>query len=242
MIRLGLGLGMPLNDGAAPGGGGFPVWLPTAPSGDRPLIYADFKNGHYWADGGIVASTDLFYTNPAWGTFDPASIVTGFGLAMLTSAHARPSIVHTYLTFDLKNCTVVYRIHIGGDLTNYSVGSEIDVWQSPDYTYDAWGEYTGSSGSGSPLPPIYASPDATTVSGSAIALAVDMGNAFTVTGLKTTGSMNGGVITSVTGGAPGVDPTDISVVCIGSDPLNFLTSFAIYAPQPDADLPALSTP
>jgi hypothetical protein len=42
-----------------PSSGGGAEWLPLAPSGDAALAYADFVNGHYYANGAEVSLADI---------------------------------------------------------------------------------------------------------------------------------------------------------------------------------------
>jgi hypothetical protein len=211
------------------GSGSFPVWLPTAPSGDRPVAYADFKNGNYWYSGAIgtvngwlantalvVANTGLVKTNA-----DANDPMVGVPLAYATALNWTR--VTNFVSTDTSNGT--YLLAILNDADTQEIGTlggalvQLSAYDDTGGTRIINSAVSGTGFSGKIATTWTAAKSALSVAGGAVGTDT---SAFSAT---PTISNYGGFETA--------GPTTY-VFTIASD--------AFYAPQPDADLPTLSTP
>jgi hypothetical protein len=233
--RLGLGLTVA---GWPPNPGPYPDWLPTAPSGDRPVIYADFVNGNYWAAGQTRALGDLFVQNDAWGTWVPDSAVSpGNGLDF-SSGYAQPTVNHAYIGPVVSECTIVWE---STALTSGSWGPvQADLLELPGFTVDGATKVKGQSGFGTSA--AYWSLAGNSASSGLIGTPSLVAVAYTVYSDHTLGSINGQAATSTAVQAAPASPTDIAIAEGSGLAGLFMRWFSVYTPQPDADLPTLSTP
>jgi len=231
-----------IASGWPPNPGPYPDWLPTAPSGDRPHIYADFANDHYWADGAIRTLTELWVENTDYGTFDTANVVAGQGL-LTTLGNSSPTVNRSLLSTTLPTYTVVMSAIIT-DLDSADVVSfEVDAVDLPSFDADSsaiiyysqigdkklLGEFLNYNGDSAFTPSV----DGVSPTAAAFNIYTD----------KAVGSLMGSSITSTAVHAAPAAPTDIGIQssAIASN-TGYLQTVAIYDLQPDADLPTLSTP
>lgn len=230
-----------------------PVWLPRAPSGDYPVIYADFKNGHYWGNGAETTPDLLFEHNANWGDYNPASIQAGLGLGpttILNSGDAWPQVVASfYGTLLTTGATFVLTGHASNITTDSYFDIEADLWDDPGYTaqYGAFVQdfFSAWSGSGSPgqFVQIY-NAAANADNGPLASAAHDIKLAYSAISSPMFYSLNGGATTSISSESPPNPWTNIGLTVHNNTTPGegFMTSIAIYAPQPNTDLPTLSTP
>jgi hypothetical protein len=211
-------------------GGSFPSWLPQAPSGDRPVIYADFANGNYWGNGATTTAAALFTQNLDWGPFDPATIVAGLGLGASTF-DAQPTIVADFYADLLTTGFTFVSTTNTPDTSDYHFIASVELADFPGFT----NEYTGN---------IATSADVT-APGHALHKAAPV--ATHVTGALTIGFSE--IALCVAGGEVFVDASAVPVTPLTNIALfskwsatkpSYLQSFALYAPQPNIDLQALS--
>jgi hypothetical protein len=233
------------------GSGSFPVWLPTAPSGDRPTIYADFVNGNYWGNGAVTTAVALFEHNADWGDWNPACIQAGLGLSptdLTGSNNCWAQVVSTFYGSLLTTGATFVTIGHAPDITGSGqYDFEADLWDDPGFT--------AQSGA---FPLIYFDTNATPgnvvefyngldsrVDGPTPPTVATAKVAYTVATTPTMSySFNGASILSIASGTQPNPWTNIglAVNVYGNLGAGYMTSIAIYAPQPDADLPTLSTP
>lgn len=125
------------------------AWVPIAPSGDVPLVSADFVNGNYW--NGQSSSTDpstLFTADASWGPYDPAMIVPGSGL----NTDAAPVLLAALAAPLLGGCTVLLRLIIDapgiGVVCGYNAEAALVLLpsQSVGYFGSIGGNFNGDTG------------------------------------------------------------------------------------------------
>lgn len=238
---------------SASGGGGFPVWLPQAPSGDHPLVYADFKNGHYWADGAETDAATLLQENTAWGSYDPVSIVPGSGLgSSLPDNNSAPVLnpaLASVITLITSGATVVKLCDVPNLAGLYAYDCEFN--QLPDFNTQYWSELFVSPLGGGTDNSILGAVNQTDNLTETLDVMTDpgiYGHAYTITTAQLDWAVNGVAETGIT-------PTEVptfpwNFICIqqaqqdasNPDNVGYMQSIALYAPQPTADLVALSTP
>lgn len=217
----------------------FPSWLPLAPSGDAPIVYADFVNGLYWASGAIQPTADdLFFSDPDWGPFDSSAIVPGSGFPF--DSNNSPSVIQALIAAALAALpvTLLATLYTPDQITFGSYLGDFEVFE-PTFAYDGYIDVMGGGpglfaevrspdGSGSTvdgLPQLYA--------GGVVTAAANFSQTDTV------GSVGGTANVTSTAADPGVSPT--SVVFTTTSGVNgFLRVAAVYPGQPDADLPLMS--
>lgn len=219
---------------SAPSPPPFPVWLPQAPSGDRPTVYADPVNGHYWYDGAEGTADGIFA--------DPSKIADGVGF-VLPEGEAPSGFTGGAATALLSaNWTVVVTaIKDGNDdvftLQNGDDSCEIDFGWSNDGTTigGGLGEYNDADSR---------SADLTSLNIPYVPGSVTMAGTRTVA--KDVCSFQGSAIAANT--TPLTSTTTVTQAWVGpysggtASVQITLEQIAIYAPQPDADLPTLSAP
>ncbi len=234
---------LPGYDLTVSAGGDFPVWYPTAPSGDRPLDFASAKDGHYGKSDGTANFVSL--TTADW--IDDTSHLTGGTGLVLTTPDAIPNILGNYQTNLLAaNFTRVIAFTllnpgtpqsgVVSAISDSDDNNEVVAYFNADNTIYLDDYNAGSDGRNLTSAPAVA--DGTTINILA----------FTRTQAKLVLSLNGADIFS--DDTPFVDPIILEGAGYGSfyndgtvssTATVTIISDAIYAPQPDADLPTLST-
>jgi hypothetical protein len=255
-MRLGLGLGVYEHPIAK--GGSFPSWLPTAPSGARPVIYADFKNGHYWGNGAVTDAATLFVHNSNWGGYDPAiDIVPGSGLGgPNTGSTGNPAIDPSfYGTLLTTGFTGVIAWHFDDPTKLLSYFGPLNGIGMTDNAFNNY--YDGDCAVTSPLT---SNPPGLGFQGQLENPTGNSGDILTSYPSTTNGtfafnvvfgtqamSANGSSIITYPSTTPSEPLTIVGITAIyAADNPSFqapvwMTTAAIYAPQPNTDLPTLST-
>jgi hypothetical protein len=223
------------NAGWLPNPGPYPDWLPTAPSGDRPDIYSDFVNGHYWAAGSVRTLTNLWGSSSIT-TFNPASVVPGSGLDMTTGA---PSLQNPYFLEIAGGATVVVAVNLDNVLSD---GYVINVQNiSADFANSQTVQFGSFSSHHMQIDLFPPNPNGSDVFSAAVSTAASMALAATFQPAQTIGSLQGGAV-YMTANDPSETAAQIFAISCGADSAGYVTTVAIYQPQPDSDLPTLSTP
>lgn len=233
------------------GSGAFPVWLPQAPSGDRPAIYADFVNGNYWGNGAETTAGALFEHNANWGDWNSACIQSGLGLAPTDNTgnnNCWPQIVSTFYGVLLTSGATFVTTGSAPDITgSEQYDFEADLWDDPGFTAQA-GAFATQYFNGQVIPgtavQLYNGLDSRS---DAPILPNINNNKLSYTVKATTPmsySLNGASILSTSSGIQPNPWTNIGLAVndYGTLGVGYMTSVAIYAPQLDSDLSALSTP
>lgn len=242
-----------------------PSWVPLAPSGAVPLVFLDFKNGNYWAAGEVtnvasvidqpllvVGGVGLVLPVP----FTPPNII---GNAF--TAIAQTGALYTaVLDFSVQGPEV---LNLDVSAFYVAIGEDYVYWSDLAWGWDAgvpssWSQFftdrvtpTGGGGNGSQwdladdTPPPQGLPDgkiAGTMNGAHTAVSFNGSSLATQTithnGAETT---NHPVVTVDSG--PAFTPTEIRLFNDATNQASPWTvrSLTVYAPQPDTDLPTLST-
>lgn len=247
-LGLGLGLHHPPGTVPEPPPPDYPAWLPTAPSGARPLAAGDFANGNYW-DGTVTTLTELFIQDTDFGTFTSASVHAGEGLGWDTSGppwDGQPTLEPSATAQLLSGFTMVLEVAVTDPGSQwFSTGM---VWYggqpgwAPAFSATLGAMlHEGFGGTSA------AATDTATENGTTIAAAGNHAMAATFdpdTGIEW--AVDGIAQPSAAGTGTGFNLIGLQVGGqgqAGTVPISyFATSVAFYPPQPLADLPALSTP
>lgn len=214
-----------------------PAWVTAlrAPSGDLPLVVLDWKNGRYWAGGAVQANADAVVE-------DCPAMATGWNSAMAIVPGSGLQEFGNISTFQIK---AAFAGGLLGGLTVLIVGDlnpansavfEIDLFE-PTFAFDRWGALHGNG-------------DGTHLHGTLndvvnTANIVGTGNnavAFNITHAAANMDLaidGGGDITQAQG-VPAAAATLVADFTGGIDATSFSTLMAFYAPQPAADLGAIS--
>ena len=231
-------LGLALSLASAqrvPATSGPPAWLPLAPDESQPLLYADFKNGRYWASGALATLTDVCYQNLDWAPFDPAQVVAGVGLTSPDGATG-PTIVEAPLgTAFVDGMTVVTGFR-SSDAGGASVAG-IYIQDFPDYNNSADVAFSCASGAQTQL---QATGESTVlITGAQNDGPNSVANNFTPS--RVAASLNGNVVSAfgITTATP-YNALAISPYSIAVAPDSAVLSIAVYVLQLEADLPAMS--
>jgi hypothetical protein len=199
------------------GGGGDPEWLPAG-----ALAYADFVNGHYYADGAEAARADVVVEDLNWGTFDPAEIVPSTGFAP-ASTFSGPVLAPALSSLITSGATIVFTVSAATDVNT----AQVDFGDFTDYDPDFVIQYTDIGG--------FVVYDDTTTPSTPLPL---VKIAVTVGANAISASINGAAVRAVTPAVVLADLTQVGFyVGAGNDALQSIT---VYAPVANAALPALS--
>lgn len=218
----------------------YPVWLPQAPSGDYPVVYGNFKDGHYWANGAVVGVDDVFYADTNWGDWDSSVVVPGSGIPPAVPSN-QPAIVQALIAGvlgSLPATVVVTTSVIGADFSSNLV--ECDVYDTASFDFDASAQIANPS-SGAFHLHVSAPSDGSATDGDISSVAT-LAMAFNVYSDQIVGSLNGRATITASGGDPGILPDSVALDPSSQLLSGFVAAIAVYASQPDADLPTLSTP
>lgn len=243
----------------------YPPWLPISPSGDAPLTFFDFKGGNYWANGAETTAAAVVdqtgYITPGTGLVLPV----GFTPPNIIGAAAAEIIATGAFYTAVVDFVVAGPEVLNLDVSAFyvSIGEDYVYWSDVAWGWDAgvpsqWSQFfadrvtpTGGGGNGSQwdLPDATPAPQglpdgkiAGTMDGSHTAVSFNGSSLATQTithnGAETT---NHPVVTVDSGGA-----FTATKVALFNDATNqaspwTVRSLTVYVPQPDADLPALST-
>lgn len=246
-MRVGLNIGITsARAGMWPGMAGGtdtpPSWLPTAPSGDRPVIYADFVNERYWGNGNILTAAQLFVEDAAnWGTWSETAIVPGQGLDF-SNANSNPVVNPAYVGPVVPLCSVVFSATIGDTTSTDSFAVEVDVVNLPSFAGDAWAAiFYDPNSAGTRVQAGFGALNNWNGDAPAVPISSPMGVAFTVYSNYTIGSACGAPnFTTPNPGPPIGQPQHLAIEGHGPRVCH-MTTFSAYVPQPDVDLPTLST-
>jgi hypothetical protein len=215
------------------------------------MIYADFVNGNYWGNGAVTDAATLFVANADWGNWNPAAIQAGQGMgANGASGGGEPTIARTFLTSVFAAGGTVVAVTNCPASADLAYTFELDFWDDPAFSSDYFGGFNqaGANFSGPAYSrigisnPLGSTPDL----GNVTPISVGTGMAFTIpaSGADMAYSFNGGASVMLASEAPPVAWTDIGIYSyydtLGAP--GYLATLAIYAPQPNVDLPTLSTP
>lgn len=254
MQNRGLSLGLMLG-GISGGGPAYPkspvpAWVEAlrAPSGDLPLSVSEWKNGQYWlASTGICGVLDIWreYVDlvlQVWAPFDPAlDIIPGFGISnqrtgalpgigpTLRDELAAPLLVNGFTIQQVGNFGAA-DLTPEMDVTMYDAEFAFQAFLDINADPDAGGGYRqklGSFSGGSGAEEAVITPPS---SQGAATLFPDGTGAASVGGAPVT-------IPPYVGSTP---PTNISLWVPGPVPQVYIERTVIWAPQPNADLPALA--
>jgi hypothetical protein len=196
------------------------------PNGVAPLIFADFKNGVYEANGASMTLGDLLIEDTDFGTWDPSLVVAGTGFTNPGASSANgPVLAPGLSTFIGEGCTLVptFSQRDQGDMRLFM----LDL---PAYNNEFWGavtrQYSGvSDGSGTFVQDTFANVTKA---------------AFNISLTRVAGSVNGRPVF-------GMDPTyDATGTPFNTSAIVVENSFVLetlgwYPLQPEADLVTLST-
>jgi len=213
-----------------PEGATGPAWVEAlrAPTGDLPVLAADWKNGRYWLYDAEAAETDLFEQNTDWGSYSAGSAVPGSGLA-----GSNPILTAGAKTVVGDQCTVLF-------VAKFSAGNKyvsLEYTDLPDYVSQRYAQFCTAGFSS--LVEIYET---------AQDVLVNLDNATTGSSQKMAATVG---INHFAGSAKGQTPaltaepetpakpyTDIGIAVASG---TYLELIAIYEMQPDSDLPTLSS-
>lgn len=216
---------------------GLPAWVEAlrAPSGDLPLVAGDFANDRYWMDGALSTVSAVFVADASWRPWDPVTDITpAAGITALSNgpilspaaiallpAGATQVLIATMDDADTQSITGIY-----GDFTT----------ADPYYQTALSSPLAGKS-----LIEAYSITPSQDVTVSVIEDALAGVNSFAVTHTPTriAGSLNGAAVVAATAAAPDLPFAALTIATSATTAIAFAL-WAIYAPQPEADLPALS--
>lgn len=229
-----LGLALALDSFAPPSSGGLPAWLPLAPDGSQPLLYADFKNGNYWASGAEVAAGDTVYENLDWAPFDLSQIVAGTGLTS-ASGSTGPTIRETPLGSTFVDGMTVVTSYRCSDAVSSNAG--VYIQDFPNYDNSADVSISSNSAENALL-------EATGFAGATLAGAIIDGTnvlASNFTPDRAAASLNGDVVSAadITTTTP-YNSLAIQPFSLSAAPNSAVLSIAVYVLQLETDLPAMS--
>lgn len=229
--------------------GSVPAWVEAlrAPSGDLPLIVTDFENNRGWNAGAECTLSSLLVENLAWGQFNPTSIVAGKGLTAFQS----DQIGSPVLTADTSGLwvtgyTYMVETSVPADATDCGGSGTLTAFDDPDFNFEQdhvfhrrFGPEADAFDSLSLYPP---DADIDCVNHCSTAVGLSRYAATFLPGGAGAVSSDGGAVATGSGDPinPIYTPTiGLNMGCSDADPW-YVTVWAIYAPQPDADLHLLS--
>lgn len=200
-----------------------PSWLP-----DGALIYADFVNARYWADGAEKTVSDIVIENTDWLTFNPATDITIGGLVF-----GGPVINPLYMDDLLSSFSFVQEFFISND----TIIPTHEVLDLPGYNDEqafmfSTGPFGGTrvrdrdANDGTPL--IAAAPNATQKGGG------------TLTSGKLAICVGGGTINQLVPVSVSTPPTHFALGLVQEEAKYRIRTLAIYAALSDAQLQALT--
>lgn len=215
-----------------------PPWVTAlrAPSGDLPEIVMDFLNNRYWANGFVVGIGDLLYNNSAFGHWNPGSALSpGQGLKF-SVANSAWTLTPTYGNPLLSGACILIRANM-----DPASGANIEVdLCDPTFAIDNFGYMQAGAGSGTTFANLTASTGVTpnitvpALANDAIAYNV-LGNVTGTMGI----SINDSADSTIANTVGATDPTNYAMF-ISNSATSFCTLVALYRPQPNGDLPAIS--
>ena len=219
-----------------------PSWVPRAPSGNVATVFIGFASDQYWAAGATQTIAMLEGNTTVGDDWTPGNLIVsgkGFPLGNIGS-DSQGAIIAGNLAGDLPatGYTAVITT-LEGNVTSINQTVFLGIINS-DFSQYCAGSATISVGNltgfGDQDPP---GTGTATVS---VSLTNPSKAAFLEIGNQTNAvSLNGGGVTT---GNTGVVTADAFAVGIdgGSGNVAYVGNIAIWGPEPEADLPALSTP
>jgi hypothetical protein len=219
--------------GGGGGGGGTPNWLPAG-----AVVFADFQNDHYYANGSETNAVSLFVTelSNAGVEFDPTGITTGVGYQSASSPHGNrggafaPAITEIFPAF-----TAVFDYDWDG-----TAGASIsgEIFASPGYETDV-GYRTNQGPSHTSSLIDYDANITSTPEPGALVGANKMALTFSGSTGHAAISMNGQTVSSLDGVTVGSPANEFYFRISGVVGIT-LRSITVYPAADDTDLPALS--
>lgn len=223
------------------GGSSYPPWLPQAPSGDRPSVFLNFANDHYWANSAqqIVAAI----------ISDPALVSAGIGLVPDSGSNS-PTVISDALAGMIASSsgTVVMEYIMAAQASD----SLIICVNNSDDSAELYVVNPNANNGRNVISAYDASNNQETCDTIGISTPVILGtnkSAWNYSASKMVASTNGDA--NITGNASPnpLSFTNINEVVIGafdgvSPPIHgghfTLVTLAVYPIQPEVDLPTLS--
>lgn len=214
---------------------GYPVWLPQAPSGDRPVVYADAKNGHYWKNNAISTAAAVLTENLDWSAWNASGISPGFGLQRPPLTNLSPVIAGVD-TVIVTGLTVVVQGLIAADPDVGGTAYGAAVADIPGYVNET-DTYVSVPAGG--VVEAYDNGVHTVLTPVSVLGVSRFVTSFTPT--RSAYSYNGSAVEGVDYAAV-ADRNMLGIVIpnFDSSPNSFVESVAVYALQPEVDLPTLS--
>lgn len=221
-LGLGIGICLPLASGTIMVGG----------DEVEPLIFLDFKNGVYTADGVPVTLAEVLAQDLDFGPYEANDVVNGVGLVGDPVNASSPVVIGDALDLVLQGSTAVYTFVLGASAASQRL--DLELLDSTDYNlyyYSTSGSYTGGGVN------FIGDQDSSDISEVALAAGTHI-KAVTMTNGKISRSTDGGAVISIDPAIAWTPPPEILHLAIGQNAV--LESVGFYPPQDDADLPALS--
>lgn len=222
---LGLGLGITSIVSPSPG---------TLPNGTEPLIFMDFENGEFVANGDSVTIGDLFTENTNFGTWNATSVVPATGLVgQIDGENSNATLTGAAATLLLSGATILVRFTMVDDLsdgdTNFGrLG--FDMFSGSFET-----EYYGNVANTLFHGVISDADEQVNVPGLALG---EHAFAATIEDGRLSISVDGGAVLTINPALPWeVAPTSATIQAFSGVTVQ---SLGFYPPQDDADLPMLS--
>lgn len=219
-----------------------PSWVPRAPSGNVATVFIGFATDQYWA-GGATQTIAMLEGNTTVGEdWIPGNLIVsgkGFPLGNI-GVDTQGAIIAGNLAGNLPAGYTAVITTLEGNVTSIDQTAFIGALNS-DYSQYSTGSATISVGNlstiGEQAPPGSGTASVT------VSLANPSKAAFLEIGNQTNSvSVNGGNVTTGNVGAITVDAIAFGVGSGGSGNVAYVGNIAIWGPEPEADLPALSTP
>lgn len=203
------------------------------PNGTEPLIFLDFKNGVYTADGVTVTVADLLVQNTDYGTWNAATMINGSGAGGVGgSGAAAPVFTGAALDLVLDGATTLTTLASTGVEDNFRYEMTDDLSDYNTYYYSQSGFVADQNliGDGNGLHP------------DIIETALADGThhiALTFIDGKISRSTDGTAIITIN---PAVVWTPVPAFMGFVIPIGMrVEQIGIYPAQPDGDLPTLSS-
>lgn len=205
------------------------------PNGTEPLIFLDFKNGDYIADGVSVAIGTLLAENEDYGEWDAGTmIVPGTGVSPPTVS-AAPVFTGDALDLILSGSTTLTIFSCaasdGGEVFRYEMVDNFIDYGSYYYSNSSFTAVPNSSLIGDQV-----TPDVTEAS---LAFGIHK-SAITMIDGKISRSTDGAAIITINPAAAWIPAMGAMGFVVPNGVI--VESIGIYPAQPDGDLPTLSTP
>lgn len=198
----------------------------TLPDGTEPLIFLDFENGVYTADGVPVALGDVVVENNEYGTFNPSDVDSGVGLVP-TGGTSSPTLTGDALALVIAGSTSIFTFV----LTQEDAQIQIEMVDFPDFNTYYFCAQEATFGNEQ------LSDGATSIPADTIGLGTHK-IALTMIDGKLARSVDGGAADVIDPALPWTIAPNFLGMQIGLDVV--LESIGLYPPQDDGDLPTLS--